>query len=99
MSLDPTGWFQLLVLPGLLGAGLLHAVGVRPGSDRLAYAGWAWMAGLWAGGLVLFTWLWFSPDLDSGTAPALGMAALALGGFLLGRRRFQRGDTTGYRST
>jgi len=49
------GIFALLIMLGaplMLGAGIVRAIGVSSRDGRLAFIGWAWMAGSFA--LVLF---------------------------------------------
>lgn len=65
----------LLLLPPATGAGVLALLGLRPGDDRLAFWGWAWLAGslAWAG--LLFVALL----LGLGSLPWLaGAGAVAL---------------------
>jgi len=87
--MNPSG-LQLvaaLALPWLVGWSLLRALGVAPSSDRLAFAGWAWMTGSLATALVVFVWSWCGPDYASPAAPRLALLGLGAAAALVGRRR------------
>ena len=81
-------WLQILsvlLVPALLGAGLLRLQGVVPRTDPLAYCGWAWLQGCVGLALLLSAWLWLTLPLAAGW---IGVVACATAGlaFALGRR-------------
>jgi len=85
VTLLPLEFLSVILLPLLLGAGLLRLLGVGPRTDPLAYAGWAWFQGCLGLGVVLSAWLWLGLPLRAAwIAPVL--LALAGIGFVLGRR-------------
>jgi hypothetical protein len=63
-----------LVAPFVLGSALLGALGLRFASDRVAYAGWVWLAGALGIAGVEFLWLLFG----LGTSSALGRELVVL---------------------
>ncbi len=93
MTLSALELLSVLLLPVLCGIGVLRLLGCRAAQDRLAYAGWAYMAGSLAVGAVVFVWLLVSLPLAARfLVPAVG--ALALVCFALGSwiHRAERGD-------
>lgn len=83
-------WYELLSalgLPLVLGAALLGLLGIGWRSDRIAFLGWAWIAGACGTALVVFVWLWSGLDVSSAAVPAAAVAGLALCAGWLGRRR------------
>ena len=80
MSLSAVQFLSVFLVPTLLGIGLLHSLGIRLRDDRLAFFGWAYTAGSFGTGAVLFAWLWLGWPLDARLlAPALLLLAAALG--------------------
>lgn len=67
-----------LVVPPLVGAVALRALGFRWRSDRLAFAGWAWVIGAFL--IALLTLVWFAlgkPIPGTWLAPAVAVASTA----------------------
>lgn len=83
MTLSALELLSALLLPVLCGMGVLRLIGCRPEHDRVAYAGWAYMAGSFAVGSVVFVWLLLSLPLTARllvpTVGVLGLACFALG--------------------
>ncbi len=87
-------WYQFLLVfitPSLLGVGLLRYAGIGASEDRLAYAAWAYVAGMMATGTLLFLWLCLGLPLSAGLLHPLLLAAAGLC-FFLSRRRSERRD-------
>jgi len=83
------GWqaitlLRVLVMPLVVGMGLMRALGFRATSDRIGYWGWSWIGGTLVTALVLFGWLWWG--LPSVWGIELVLSVLAAGLFVLGRR-------------
>ena len=60
-------WVQLLPLllvPLLVGAGLLRALGIGYRTDRLAFVGWAWLTGSLASAALTLAWLLADKPMD-----------------------------------
>jgi hypothetical protein len=77
MTLSPLQIALLLVLPWLAGAGVLRAIGCRARGDRMAYLGWAYVAGSLVTGCVVFLALLLRAPLEARwLAPAVGGIAL-----------------------
>lgn len=82
-------WLQILsvlLVPLLLGAGLLRLQGVSPRTDPLAYGGWAWLQGCVGLAVLLSAWLWLALPLSAGWIGSSACAVAAVA-FALGRRR------------
>jgi hypothetical protein len=78
-------WIQvlpLLLVPFLVGAGLLRALGIGFRTDRLAFAGWAWLTGSLASAGLTLAWLVADKPIDGRwllpIAATLGVALLAV---------------------
>jgi hypothetical protein len=66
-----------LLFPLLAGVALVRAAGVRFRDDRVAFFGWAWLAGTLALTLLLFGWSWFGlPSPGLATSVLLAVAAV-----------------------
>jgi len=74
-----------LLLPLLAGVALVRAAGVRFRDDRLAFFGWAWLAGTLALTLLLFGWSWFGLP-SPGLATSVLIAVAAAGAEWIARR-------------
>ncbi len=87
MVLGPLALFSLIGVPFVLGAAVLRALGIVARTDRVAWAGWSWMVGSLAIGLILFVWLWTGPDVTTATVPIVIALVLAVVAALFGRSR------------
>lgn len=86
MSLSAAGFFSLLGLPLLLGAGILRACGVSFASDRLAFLGWCWVVGVTGTALLTFCWLWTGAPVDRALPLQVVVLAAAAFVYAAGRR-------------
>lgn len=77
MTVPPLALAWLLLLPFVAGMAFLRGLGLRARDDRLAFAGWAWLAGTLALTLLLYVWSWF--DLR---APRAAATSLLIAGAL-----------------
>lgn len=87
MGLPPAALALALGLPLVLGCALLRLLGVAWRSDRLAYLGWAWIAGACGTALVVFGWLWSGLARDVALVPDVLVLAAAVLAWQVGRRR------------
>ncbi len=87
MVLGPLALLSLIGVPFVLGAAVLRALGIVARTDRVAWAGWSWMVGSLAIGLILFVWLWTGPDMTTATVPVAVAIGLAAAAALLSRGR------------
>jgi hypothetical protein len=71
MTVAPLSLAWLLLLPLAAGVALLRGLGLRARDDRLAFVGWAWLAGTLALTLLLFAWSWFALPAPRAAATAL----------------------------
>ncbi len=70
--------FLVLATPWVIGCGALRLLGVRVLHDRVAYAGWAWLAGSLVTALLLCGWLLLGLPIDSFPSAARVVAAAAV---------------------
>jgi len=83
VTLSPLAVFSVLFVPLLLGAGLVHALGLRWRDDPLAYPVWCALTGGLGTAALLYLWSWLGWPYDARLiAPvvlALGAASAWLG--------------------
>jgi hypothetical protein len=87
MNLSVAGFLSFLLLPILLGTGILRACGVGLRSDRLAFFGWCWITGTTGTALVTFGWLWTGAAVDHVLPLQLAIVVLAAFLHVAGSRR------------
>jgi hypothetical protein len=76
VTLAPLDLLLLLGLPLLAGASVLRALGVAFRDDRVAFLGWAWLAGALLLSAALHVWSWFAlPHPRAAATAALLLAA------------------------
>ncbi len=85
MNLPLQDLLSIVVFPFGLGAALLRTIGIRWRSDPLAWAGWAWLAGSFGTGLVMFAWSFCGPNYLFESVPRLVITFLFLAGLAAGR--------------
>lgn len=65
MTLSPFQLLVVLLVPTLLGVGILRCLGLRYRDDRLAFPAWAYLVGTLGTGLVLWLWSWARLPYDA----------------------------------
>jgi hypothetical protein len=85
VTAPPLALVGSLLFPLLAGVALVRAAGVRFRDDRLAFFGWAWLAGTLALTLLLFGWSWFGLPMP-GLATSVLLAVTAAGAEWIARR-------------
>lgn len=89
MNVSPAALAFLLLVPLLTGAAVVRGLGVRAREDRLAFLGWAWVAGTLVLTTALFAWSWFALPAPRAATIAL-CAACACAAESAARRRARR---------
>ena len=76
-----------ILVPLALGTGALRAVGIRFATDRLAYFGWAWLAGALGTAAIELVWLMLGLGTRSPVPLTIAVLAAAAAFHVWGRRR------------
>lgn len=84
--LDLFDLIRVLIIPLLLGMGLLRSMGIGVRSDPLAWPGLAWIVGSLATALLVFLWLFLGPLPASPRLPEALALVLALLSWSYGKR-------------
>jgi len=89
VNVSPAALAFLLLVPLLTGVAVVRGLGVRAREDRLAFLGWAWVAGTLVLSTALFAWSWFALPAPCAATIAF-CAACACAAEVVARLRVRR---------